>query len=100
MTRPRNHYMKHWMNNANIGPTRMPCYVRQLLCGGRSVSSGLHQNREADKTDRLIDTSLPLESRWDSLAQLQHVFGNFGDVIDSHANADLITTTLRDLGKL
>lgn len=53
-----------------------------------------------DKTDRLIDTSLPLESRWDSLAQLQHVFGNFGDVIDSHANADLITTTLRDLGKL
>lgn len=53
-----------------------------------------------DLTELLIDARMTPEQRWDGLPHLQHVFAKFQGSIDNQANADLITTTLRDLAKL
>lgn len=52
------------------------------------------------ETDRLINEELSFEQRWNHLTHLQQVFKNFKGSLEHQGNADLITTTLKDLAKL
>jgi hypothetical protein len=55
---------------------------------------------EPDNTDWLIEDRWSLEQRWDGLPHIQQVFKKFFQSLDNQQNADLITTTLKELSKL
>lgn len=50
--------------------------------------------------DLLVDSRLPVRSRWDGLKQLQQIFTAFSSSAPHQAAADLITPALRSLSSL
>jgi hypothetical protein len=53
-----------------------------------------------DQTDKLIDSTSPIQSRWDSLAALNSVFKPFGEPRGSASHADYLTAMLKQLASL
>ncbi len=79
-------------------------YAVVMIADSFVPSGRFHQDYirvvEPGKTDWLIDDRWKLEQRWDALPHIQKVFGKFYRSLDNQQNADLITTTLRELSKL